>query len=342
MLNFIFGRAATGKTYEIMQRLKKDVEDGKDVVLLVPEQFSFESEREVLLTLGDNSSTLVNVLNFTRMCDEVNRLAGGNAFSVMSECDKIISMRTALKAVKDELVIWKKYCNSPRFAKVMLSAIDELKASSIKTEDLFLANAPSALGVKLSDLYKIYSTYDAMIHNRFIDPADKLTHLYNKLSQFRYFEGKEVYIDSFKEFSGQQYKILEQIFSQCNNVTVSLLSNGDFSDKPDNFLCLKKLYFRLKNIAKKFGVKIGEEKILKDSRYNSKELAILEKVLAGESLNHEYKTEDITIFNASWIYGEADFVMRTIRRLSREQGYRFRDFVVIARDFKTYEKAIVN
>ncbi len=342
MLNFIFGRAATGKTYEIMQRLKKDVEDGKDVVLLVPEQFSFESEREVLHTLGDNSSTLVNVLNFTRMCDEVNRLAGGNAFSVMSECDKIITMRTALKAVKDDLVIWKKYYNSPRFAKVMLGTVDELKACSITSEDLFLTKAPSSLGAKLSDLFKIYSTYDALIYNRFIDPADKLTHLFNKLGDFRFFEGKEVYIDAFKEFSGQQFKIIERILQQSNNVTVSLLSNGDFSDSPDNFLCLKKLYFRFIGLAKKLGVKVGENTLLKESRYNSCELANLEKALSGETVTHEEKTNDITLFNASSVYGEAEFVMQTIRRLTREEGYRYRDFVVIARDISSYENAILN
>lgn len=342
MLNLIFGRAATGKTYEIMQRLKKDVENGKDVVLLVPEQFSFESEREVLHTLGDDSSTLVSVLNFTRMCDEVNRLAGGNAFSVMSECDKIITMRTALKAVKDDLVLWKKYYNSSRFAKLMLSTIDELKACSITAEDLTLTNAPATLGAKLSDLIKIYSTYDALIYNRFIDPSDKLTHLYNKLSDFRFFEGKEVYIDAFKEFSGQQYKILERIFQQSNNVTVSLLSNGDFSDKPDNFICLKKLYSHIDAIAKKYGVKIGEKLILQDSRYNSAELTALERILSGEKLTCSDSTKDITIFNASSVFCEADFVMSTIRRLTREEGYRYRDFVVIARDISSYENAVLN
>ncbi len=342
MLNFIIGRAATGKTYEIMQRLKRDVLDGKDVVLLVPEQFSFESEREVLHTLGDNSSTLVSVLNFTRMCDEVNRLAGGNAFSVMSECDKIITMRTALKNVRDELVLWKKYYNSPRFAKVMLSAIDELKACAIGVEDIYGLNVGSALGAKLDDLFKIYSTYDALIYNRFIDPADKLTHLYSRLADFNYFEGKEVYIDSFKEFSGQQFKILERIISQSNNVTVSLLSNGDFSDKPDNFIGIKKLHSKLEKIAKKFGVKVGETTLLKDSNYNSQELKALEQLLAGEKVSYPNPTNNITIFNAASVYGEADFVMQTIRRLTREEGYRYRDFVIIARDTSTYENAVLN
>ena len=34
--------------------------------------------------------------------------------------------------------------------------------------------------------------------------------------------------------------------------------------------------------------------------------------------------------------------MSTIRRLTREEGYRYRDFVVIARDTSAYEKAILS
>jgi len=69
MLQFIYGRAATGKTYTVFERIKNDVENAKQVVLLVPEQFTFECERTLLHTLGDRSSTNVSVLSFTRLYD---------------------------------------------------------------------------------------------------------------------------------------------------------------------------------------------------------------------------------------------------------------------------------
>ena len=41
-------------------------------------------------------------------------------------------------------------------------------------------------------------------------------------------------------------------------------------------------------------------------------------------------------------FDEAEFAARTIRRLVRENGIRYRDFVIIARDAEQYETAVLS
>ena len=77
LLKFIFGRPASGKTYQILEKIKRQTKAGRQCVLIVPEQFSFESERAVLRALGDKAALGVTVTSFTRLCDEVGRYAGG-------------------------------------------------------------------------------------------------------------------------------------------------------------------------------------------------------------------------------------------------------------------------
>ena len=79
LLKFIFGRPASGKTYQILEKIKRQTKTGRQCVLIVPEQFSFESERAVLRALGDKAALGVTVTSFTRLCDEVGRYAGGIA-----------------------------------------------------------------------------------------------------------------------------------------------------------------------------------------------------------------------------------------------------------------------
>ena len=98
MLQFIYGRAATGKTYTVFERIKDDVQKGKDVVLLVPEQFTFESERTLLHTLGDRSSTDVSVLSFTRLYDEVCRKVGGRVADVVTDFDRVLLIYRAINS----------------------------------------------------------------------------------------------------------------------------------------------------------------------------------------------------------------------------------------------------
>ena len=47
MLQFILGRASSGKTYTVIQKIAECISQGESSVLLVPEQFSFESEKNI-------------------------------------------------------------------------------------------------------------------------------------------------------------------------------------------------------------------------------------------------------------------------------------------------------
>ena len=70
MLQFILGRASSGKTYTVTEKIAECLSQGKSPVLLVPEQFSFESEKNILDRVGDSNAQKVSVISFTRLCDD--------------------------------------------------------------------------------------------------------------------------------------------------------------------------------------------------------------------------------------------------------------------------------
>ena len=184
MLNFIYGRAATGKTYETLTRIKNAVNNGERVIFIVPEQYSFESERNVLSLLGDKDAHKVLVYSFSSLADTLTSLSGGKARKVLSDADKILFMNKALLSLKDELYLWRRYFSSAGFASKVVDMIGEFKISAVFPEDLEKTAEqlkPSFLKEKIEALALIYRTYDAILKGRFIDPADKLEKLYNDL-----------------------------------------------------------------------------------------------------------------------------------------------------------------
>ena len=60
-------------------------EAGGQAILLVPEQFSFENERELYLRLGPELSSRVEVLGFGRLCGNAFRYYGGLAGRALDE-----------------------------------------------------------------------------------------------------------------------------------------------------------------------------------------------------------------------------------------------------------------
>lgn len=343
MLKFIFGAPSSGKTYTVLKLIKKYTEENRPSVLIVPEQFTFEAERLVLHTLGDGAASGVKVLSFTRLCDEVARHTGGLAVDALGECDRIIFMKRALEAASPELCLWKSYTGSVSFAKSMLDTVGELKINSVTPAALREAaeNAETQrLKYKLNDIALIYETYDMLVGEKFADPADELTRLYDRLGSFPYFKDKTVFFDSFKGFTGQQYKITDRIFSQAEDIYISLTNTPECNREFDIYTNIRMAAERLKRAAAAYGHKILPYINAGESRYNSSLLKAMEAGLSGKSLSKAENDGGIVICRAATPFDEADFAARTVKRLVREEGYRYGDFVIIARDADSFKDGV--
>lgn len=346
MLQFIYGGAATGKTYTVFERIKQDISYGKDVALLVPEQFTFESERTLLHTLGDKASTNVSVLSFTRLYDEVCRNVGGRTADLINEYDKVILMSRAMRLVEGELALWGKYASSSKFIETMLKTINELKNCAVTPSDISLAIEKIEEGylrAKLKDLLLIFTAYEALLGNRFLDPVDNLTRLYQNLEAYKYFQNKTVYIDSFKNFTGQQYKIIDRILSQAESVTICFTAVDLFDyQKIDLFTNVRDTAKRILQSAEKYSVPLAEPLVLEEQHYKNSALKNCEEMLSKKSVTDLSLGDEVTLCKCKTVFDEAEFCARTIKKLVREQNYRFRDFVIIARNAEKYKKAIQN
>lgn len=344
MLTFVLGRAVSGKTHYILNMIKENLNDGGTPVLIVPEQFSFESEKAVLDLLGDKDAQRVSVVSFSRLCDETKRYTGDICGRVMTDADRTVMMTRTLSSVADRLSIWKRYVHSSSFAASVLDAITEFKISAVDVQDIINASnrvSDMRLAEKLSETAIIYGEYEKLVSERFTDPSDALTKLYEILADFRYFENKTVYIDSFKGFTGQQFRILERILQQAKDVVVSLTLDVDDKRSTGLFSNVEKTRKKIIKIAKANSIPVADNIVLKERYYQNSELSAVEQLIATGSAEYKEKCENITVCKAASIYDEAEFAARNIRRIVRENAdVRFEDFVVIARDSADYEQAL--
>ena len=69
MLQFILGRSGFGKTSYIYNKIKDMVSSGEDkIIMLVPDQSTFETEKSLFELLGAKNSKSVNVFGFLSFC----------------------------------------------------------------------------------------------------------------------------------------------------------------------------------------------------------------------------------------------------------------------------------
>ncbi len=344
MLRFILGRAGSGKTGYIRSELKSMAQAAKNkLMLIVPEQSSFENERAMLHLLGAENVQRVSVTSFSRLADAVFREYGGASGRRLDDGGRSIFMSLALEQVKEHLDFYRKGAENTELISLMLAASTELKMCDVKPSDLERAAQEmpqNTLRQKMSELSLILSAYDALVAQSYIDPLDDLTRLKNKLEEHSFFAGYTVALDSFQSFTVQEYNIINLILKQAEDVYVTLCTDG--LDDPECGMGLFSLVRRtgknLMRMAQENGVKIAAPVELESGhRFQSESLAALEA--GAYRFGHsaaDCEGCDVTVYEAKNAYDEAAFVAAAIRNLVIHENYRYRDFAVIARNTDTY------
>lgn len=342
MLQFILGRASSGKTEKVLELLGKDImQENCKAVLLVPEQFSFEAERIMLERFSEAGAARATVLSFTRLFDEVGRICGTIAGTRMSESDSIVLMGKALQKGKNNLQCFDRFAQNQNFAAVCASTVAELKTAAVSSKQLYEAalQMKGRLKAKLEDLALIMDGYNMEVAQKFIDPRDSLDRLYDMLLSTRYFENKRVYIDGFKGFTGQQFKIINQIIEQASHVFITLCCDNT-TDTDGTFDTAINTRQKIEKYARQVKAEVVNPIVLEESYYKCDELKALEKGLFTAGKVFDGIAENVTVCAAASPEDEADYAMHTVRKMVRQKGMRYRDFAIIARDASVYERYI--
>lgn len=349
MLQFILGRAGFGKTYTARKIIADKVRAGeKNIMLLVPEQYSFENEKDMLNILGPKLSTTLEILNFTRLCDFVFKKIGGDSTEKIGAGGRNVLMHLAIESVEDQLQIYRNSVRKPEFTRLMSDMLSEFRMCSVSMDTLDEISAKEDIDIvlqsKLKEISLIMRAYDAMLKNEYIDELDDLTRLYHTLLENDVFKDHTFIVDAFNGFTGQELKVLECILIQANECYITMCTTNELlsSKHITMYDSVNKTVREITNLAKKNFVPIKPPiELTKAYRFCSEDLIALEKNLYQNKKEiFDDIPENISIYAAKDIYDECDFVARTIKRLVIDHGLRYRDFTVIANDISTYEGII--
>ena len=342
MLQFVLGRAGSGKT-EYLRRLLADrsLAGFGGTVMIVPEQYTFETEKAMLRLAGPVRGNAIPVYSFTRLAEAVFRKEGGAVGRRLSDGGRRILMASAIEACQDRLEVYASAAKSGRVTDVMLTAVNEMKMCGISPEELGHTARDlggSGLGKKLSELSLLYHTYDALVAASYLDSRDDLTRLSQALETSSFFEGCTVAVDSFEGFTAQEVAVLTQIMRRADQVIVSLCTDGLDHTGTGLFALVDRTLHRLSAAAAENGVSVQPPVMLTGApRFQNENLKLVEAQLfcAGETMTSP-DHEGITVFEARDPYEEAEFVAATIRRLVTQEGWRYRDFSIICRSPERY------
>ena len=225
MLELIIGPAGTGKTGSVISKIKSLVENRVGgTLLIVPEQYSHEAERELCRVCGDTTSLYAEVFSFTGLSRRVMSRVGGGARAYLDKGGRMLCMALALGSISSQLKTYTNAGAKAELRSMLLDAVDELKTSCISADMLMEAagKAEGGLGDKLRDMALIMEAYDAYAANGHADPTDRMNILASQIPESGIGQGDHIFIDGFIDFTSQEMQVIGALVKTGAHITVCL------------------------------------------------------------------------------------------------------------------------
>ncbi|MBO7400957.1 MAG: PD-(D/E)XK nuclease family protein [Clostridia bacterium] len=324
MLHRIIGRAGSGKSEYIKTLLGEKIEQNAQCVVIVPVQQSMEYEKDVCVRFGAKANLSAEVLTFDRLPNRTYREYGELAENYTDEGGRALMMASALENVRGELEEFAPVCGENSFIQKMIETSRVLKENGIDHKLLSGVGA-GRLGKKARETDRILCEYDSMFGENTRDVRDVLTVYAQNLKRMPFFKGKTVFVDSFNSFTEQQQRVLDEIYSQCDELYVAICCDAE--DKSEMFTNPSLAYARLARHKKYEDIEMQSGR-----RFVSPCLAYIEQNLWNDRAPaFGGGCGDVRFIKCASVFEEAEAAAYAAIEFAGS-GMRWRDIVIIARN----------
>ena len=339
-LRYIFGPASSGKTHRCLTEIVSNMPSGKNLIYIVPEQYSLQSEND-LAALNGKAVMRAQVLSFNRLAHYVFSEVGFSRKNDLDECAKNMLLRKIIFDLRGELEFFRNSVNKPGFIDNLGRLFTEFCKYGVTPESLGSAarENPETLRLKAADIAAVYGKYLEYIETDYLTPDTELDHLAGLTGKSKYLTGSLVWLDGFFGFTPQEYSVIAGLMPAAGGITAALTlrecaARFDVS-ADDPFYATKTTVNKLSALAAECGVPLGESVLLGGERAIKQfpGAAALEKNFFRVGGARETETPDgpanIKIYSAADPFAEINRAAGRIINLVRDEGYRFRDIAVI-------------
>ena len=338
MLRIWMGRANTGKTARVLQAIREGGEE-PGALLLCPEHASHRAEMELCRALGPGAARYAQVLSLRLLAGRVLERTEGLTDGTLDAGGKLLLMHLSLQEVLPQLTVYARPSRKAPFLRELVAVCEELIASRVQPEDLgeVCPLLEGMSGEKVRDLALIYTAYLSRLCREGEDRRDLMEKLVERLEASKCSAGKDVYLDGFTYFTGQEMKLIEILLRTARSVTVTLL--GDESGL-EIFEQSVRARDKLVRLAEDCGAACAVE--ILPPREPETALEHLTACFFRPFRQYEGDCEGVELCRAGSMFTETEYVAARILELVRSGTCRFRDIGVAARNLDEYEATIEN
>lgn len=330
----------------------------KNYLVIVPEQFTLQTQKELVIRHPNKGIMNIDVLSFLRLAFRVFEELGTPQGLVLEDMGKSLIVKKLLMEHKSELQYFATNVTRQGFAEEMKSVLSEFLQYGIGEEELEAMQKAAedspvpALNRKVHDVALIYRAFRAFLTDRFITTEGIFQLLAEEISKSELVRSAVVVLDGFTGFTPSQYPLLRALLKYAEQVYVCVTMDREDANrvirseeygKHRLFYTGYKTMETLRRLAKEAGCGVAEERLLPGKadevphRFcNAPSLAHLEKQLFRYP-NRVFSgtPKELKLWNCATPKDEVIATVCEIKRLV-QSGLRYKDIAVVSGDIAGY------
>lgn len=352
-MRLMVGATANAVREKILTELAQIARARGRAYLLVPEQFTMQTDRALLERLDVPVMMDIKVKSFGSLSREVLGRVGGAKLAYVNESGRRMLAQYLLGASREGLTILGKSWDKRGAAAKLVETLGEFR--SLGMDALAVAklgagaDVPPLLAAKLADVEKLLAAYEEALGERRLDNEARLALLAEKIDEADWLDGLAIYIDGFHSLSQPELAVLLALEARGAKLAMTLVMAPQMLTNARGWWTLHSAChasYSFYETLVRAGIPLTVEAV--DARGSMlADAEPLAQQLFGYDTQAAQGGEQVELWKAPQPQTEITYLAGRLRQLVREKGLRYRDvhittnqpqvyFPLIARIFKQY------
>ena len=206
-LQFIFGNSGAGKSHYLYHHIVEQSmkHPDKNYFVIVPEQFTMQTQKDLVLAHPQKGIMNIDVLSFGRLAHRIFEEVGGEDRIILDDTGKSFILRKIAGDYETELKVLRGNLKKYGYIGEVKSIISEFTQYQVDQETLEhvaeLAGEESYLYWKLQDLSKVYRGFQEYLSGKYITNEELLDVLCQVIRDSELLKESVVVFDGFTGFT---------------------------------------------------------------------------------------------------------------------------------------------
>ncbi len=303
---------------------------GGKMIVIVPEQYTLQTERELMDGLGVKGFFDLEVLSPSRLTERVFALAGSDGRERIDQRGKQFALARTMMLFRKDLCYYESATEKQGFIERIGTVIAECKQAGVTPEALSAyaeALPEGASKDKFRDLALLYAGYEKQLEGQFVDGDDVVDNMLLRLADSGIIKDARVAVYGFDSLTGQMIRLLVNAALLTEQVEALVIMGQE-----DMFSPVRQSVSRLWQAAEETNVSFETAQLPFMEAGRAKELTHLSlQYLQSAPAPYRNIPAAVRLYAAPSPYFEAHFAAQEMVLL-HENGMAYGDMIAVMGD----------